>query len=47
VTLSDGEGTLFDEDGSALVIHANADDYASQPSGAAGGRIACAVIAKE
>jgi Cu-Zn family superoxide dismutase len=46
VRLSDaGEGALFDADGSALVIHAGADDYASQPAGAAGGRIACAVIA--
>jgi Cu-Zn family superoxide dismutase len=40
-----GEGALFDADGSALVIHAGPDDYASQPAGAAGGRIACAVIA--
>jgi Cu-Zn family superoxide dismutase len=36
--------TLFDEDGSAFVIHANADDYVSQPAGAAGPRIACGVI---
>ncbi|MBJ6127000.1 superoxide dismutase family protein [Microvirga splendida] len=40
----DGEGTLFDQDGSALVVHATADDYRSQPSGGAGDRIACAVI---
>lgn len=39
------EGLLLDADGSALVIHAGADDYASQPSGAAGDRIACAVVA--
>lgn len=30
--------------GRALVIHADADDYESQPSGDAGRRIACAVI---
>ena len=36
--------TLFDIDGSAIVIHAGADDYSSQPSGAAGGRIACGAI---
>ena len=36
---------LEDADGSALVIHAEADDYRSQPSGAAGDRIACGVVA--
>lgn len=30
--------------GRAIVIHANFDDYTSQPSGAAGDRIACGVI---
>jgi len=35
---------LADKDGSALVIHANADDYRSQPIGGAGARIACGVI---
>ena len=35
---------LLDADGSAFVIHSDADDYASQPSGAAGDRLACAVI---
>jgi Cu-Zn family superoxide dismutase len=45
VTLKRGEkGSLLDGDGSALVIHAKADDYRSQPSGEAGGRIGCAVI---
>ncbi|CDO39001.1 MULTISPECIES: superoxide dismutase family protein [Novosphingobium] len=44
VTLAPGPKSLEDADGSALVIHAGADDYKSQPSGAAGGRIACAVI---
>ena len=47
VTLGSGQATVFDQDGSALVIHANADDYRSQPSGNAGGRIACAVIEKQ
>lgn len=36
---------LADADGSALVIHAAADDYATDPSGNSGGRIACAVLA--
>jgi superoxide dismutase, Cu-Zn family len=44
VSLRDAEASLFDQDGSALVVHAKADDYKSQPSGNAGDRIACAVI---
>ena len=40
----DGKPSLRDEDGSALVIHADPDDYATQPIGGAGARIACAVI---
>lgn len=35
---------LLDADGGALVIHANPDDYNSQPVGGAGDRIACAVL---
>lgn len=35
---------LADGDGSALVIHTNADDYVTDPSGNSGGRIACAVL---
>lgn len=47
VTLEPGPPeSLFDDDGSALVIHAGADDYTSQPAGDAGTRIACGVIAK-
>lgn len=36
---------LKDADGSALVIHANADDHRSQPIGGAGDRVACGVMA--
>ena len=43
VTLS-GEAPLLDADGSALVIHAGADDYKTDPAGNSGGRIACGVI---
>lgn len=35
---------VLDSDGSAIVIHADADDYVSQPSGNAGDRIACGVL---
>jgi len=45
VTLSK-ESALLDEDGSALVLHADPDDYKSDPAGHAGGRIACGVITK-
>lgn len=41
---ADGRPALLDTDGSALVVHANPDDYATQPIGGAGDRIACAVI---
>lgn len=37
---------LLDADGSAVVIHANADDQMTQPIGGAGDRIACGVIKK-
>jgi len=39
-----GRPALLDTDGSAIVVHANADDYRSQPIGGAGARIACGVI---
>lgn len=44
VTLEGGDHPLLDDDGSALIIHAKADDYMSQPAGAAGDRMACAKI---
>jgi len=43
-SLRDGPTSLFDADGSALVVHEEVDDYRSQPSGDAGDRIACGVI---
>lgn len=36
--------SMLDADGAALVIHARADDYVTDPSGNSGDRIACAVI---
>lgn len=38
--------TLTDEDGGAIVIHADADDLSSDPAGNAGPRIACGVFEK-
>jgi Cu-Zn family superoxide dismutase len=36
--------SVFDADGSAIIIHAAADDYKTDPTGNAGDRIACGVI---
>jgi Cu-Zn family superoxide dismutase len=46
VALASGDATLFDQNGSTIIIHANPDDYRGQPSGNAGARIACAVVEK-
>jgi len=46
VTLSDGDHSVFTNGGTALVIHAKADDMKSDPAGNAGDRIACGVITK-
>lgn len=45
ITLAKGRpNSVFDADGSAVVIHAKSDDYKSDPAGNAGDRIACGVI---
>lgn len=42
-----GSGGAGDIVGKSVIVHAKADDYRSQPSGDAGGRIACGVIELE
>lgn len=44
VTLGEGDASLFHAGGTALVIHADADDGKTDPAGNAGARIACGVV---
>jgi len=44
VKLGKGDNSLLRAGGTALVIHAKADDYKSQPSGDAGDRQACGEV---
>jgi Cu-Zn family superoxide dismutase len=44
VSLTPGTSSLFDADGSSLVVHAAADDQVSNPAGNSGARIACGVV---
>jgi Cu-Zn family superoxide dismutase len=44
VTLGPGANSLFHDGGTALVVHATADDYKTDPAGNSGARIACGVI---
>lgn len=37
---------LFDKDGGAVVVHAAPDDYKTDPTGNAGGRIACGAFVR-
>jgi Cu-Zn family superoxide dismutase len=46
VNLGDGSYSLFSNGGTALVIHAKADDMKTDPSGNSGDRIACGLITK-
>jgi superoxide dismutase, Cu-Zn family len=46
VTLGPDGPTLFDADGSALVIHAMEDDQQTDPSGDSGDRLACGTVEK-
>lgn len=44
VNLKSGDNSLMRAGGTALIIHAKADDGQSQPAGDSGDRVACAVI---
>jgi Cu-Zn family superoxide dismutase len=44
VALGSGRDGLLDADGTALIVHAGADDHESDPAGNAGERLACGVI---
>jgi Cu-Zn family superoxide dismutase len=44
ITLSGGENSILDSDGSALVIHAGSDDQETDPGGNSGGRAVAGVI---
>jgi Cu-Zn family superoxide dismutase len=46
VTMGSGDNSIFANGGTALVIHAKADDMKTDPAGNAGDRIACGVITK-
>jgi len=45
VTLKDGPRSLLTS-GAAIVVHAKADDYKTDPSGNSGDRVACGVVTK-
>jgi Cu-Zn family superoxide dismutase len=47
VTLEPGAQSLLDSNGSAIVIHAGKDDYATEPAGDSGDRLACGRIAPD
>jgi len=45
VFLDKGDLPLLDDDGTAIVIHANEDDQVTQPIGGAGPRLVCGLVA--
>ena len=47
LTLSAGSTSVFDADGSALIIHLAQDDMVTDPTGNSGVRIACGVLTSE
>ena len=47
IRLTSGANSLFDADGSAIMIHAAADDQVTDPQGNSAARIACGVIERD
>jgi Cu-Zn family superoxide dismutase len=46
ITLGPGQTSVFDADGSTIIVHATADDNITDPAGNSGDRIACGVITR-
>jgi Cu-Zn family superoxide dismutase len=46
-TLSTSPVSVFDADGSAVIVHAGPDDQVTDLTGKSGGRIACGVIVRD
>jgi Cu-Zn family superoxide dismutase len=46
VTIETGQQSLIDNNGSSIVIHAGKDDYATDPAGESGDRLACGQIVR-
>lgn len=42
-----GDGAVLDTDGAAFVIHAQADDLKTDPTGNSGGRVVCGVFGRK
>jgi Cu-Zn family superoxide dismutase len=46
VSIDKGSTSLFDADGSSIIVHADRDDLRTDPSGESGARLACGVIVR-